>query len=39
MTVVVGYIPDQYGEAALTAGIEEARRRGHRPGRGQRDQG
>jgi nucleotide-binding universal stress UspA family protein len=28
MTVVVGYIPDQYGEAALTAGIEEARRRG-----------
>ena len=28
MTVVVGYIPDQYGEAALTAGIEEAERRG-----------
>ena len=28
MTVVVGYIPDQYGEAALAAGIEEARRRG-----------
>jgi nucleotide-binding universal stress UspA family protein len=28
MTVVVGYIPDQYGEAALTAGIEEAQRRG-----------
>ena len=28
MTVVVGYIPDRYGEAALTAGIEEARRRG-----------
>ena len=27
MTVVVGYIPDRYGEAALTAGIEEARRR------------
>ena len=27
MTVVVGYIPDQYGEAALTAGIEEAGRR------------
>ena len=27
MTVVVGYIPDKYGEAALTAGIEEARRR------------
>jgi nucleotide-binding universal stress UspA family protein len=28
MTVVVGYIPDQYGEAALSAGIEEAQRRG-----------
>jgi len=28
MTVVVGYIPDQYGEAALAAGIEEAGRRG-----------
>ena len=28
MTVVVGYIPDQYGEAALAAGIEEAQRRG-----------
>ena len=28
MTVVVGYIPDQFGEAALTAGIEEAQRRG-----------
>jgi nucleotide-binding universal stress UspA family protein len=27
MTVVVGYIPDQYGEAALAAGIEEAERR------------
>jgi nucleotide-binding universal stress UspA family protein len=27
MTVVVGYIPDQYGEAALSAGIEEAGRR------------
>ena len=27
MTVVVGYIPDQYGEAALLAGIEEAERR------------
>jgi nucleotide-binding universal stress UspA family protein len=27
MTVVVGYIPDQYGEAALLAGIEEAGRR------------
>jgi nucleotide-binding universal stress UspA family protein len=28
MTVVVGYIPDQFGEAALAAGIEEAERRG-----------
>ena len=28
MTVVVGYIPDEYGEAALAAGIEEAERRG-----------
>ena len=28
MTVLVGYIPDEYGEAALAAGIEEARRRG-----------
>ena len=28
MTVVVGYIPDQFGEAALAAGIEEAGRRG-----------
>ena len=28
MTVVVGYIPDQYGEAALAAGIEEAGCRG-----------
>ncbi len=28
MTVVVGYVPDQYGEAALAAGIEEAGRRG-----------
>ena len=27
MTVVVGYIPDEYGEAALTAGIQEAERR------------
>jgi nucleotide-binding universal stress UspA family protein len=27
MTVVVGYIPDRYGEAALAEGIEEARRR------------
>jgi nucleotide-binding universal stress UspA family protein len=28
MTVVVGYIPDKYGEAALAEGIDEARRRG-----------
>ena len=28
MTVVVGYIPNEYGEAALTAGLAEARRRG-----------
>lgn len=28
MTVVVGYIPNQYGEAALSAGLAEARRRG-----------
>ena len=28
MTVVVGYIPNQYGEAALDRGLEEARRRG-----------
>ena len=28
MTVVVGYIPDKYGDAALEAGIEEAGRRG-----------
>lgn len=27
MTVVIGYIPGDYGEAALAAGIEEARRR------------
>jgi nucleotide-binding universal stress UspA family protein len=27
MSVVVGYIPDEYGEAALAEGIEEARRR------------
>jgi nucleotide-binding universal stress UspA family protein len=30
MTVVAGYIPDRNGEAALTAGIEEARLRGQR---------
>ena len=28
MTVVVGYIPDAFGEAALEAGVEEAARRG-----------
>jgi nucleotide-binding universal stress UspA family protein len=28
MTVVVGYIPNELGEATLTAAIEEARRRG-----------
>jgi len=28
MTVVIGFIPNPYGEAALEAGIEEARRRG-----------
>lgn len=28
MTVVVGYIPNQYGEAALNAGLAEARHRG-----------
>ena len=27
MTVVIGFIPDEYGEAALTAGLEEAQRR------------
>ena len=27
MTVVIGYIPDRFGEAALAEGIEEARRR------------
>lgn len=27
MAVVIGFIPDEYGEAALTAGIEEAQRR------------
>ena len=29
-TVVVGYVPTPQGEAALAAGIAEARRRGHR---------
>jgi len=28
MPVVIGFIPDQYGEAALAAGLEEAQRRG-----------
>jgi nucleotide-binding universal stress UspA family protein len=27
MTVVVGYIPDKFGDAALVEGVEEARRR------------
>ena len=27
MAVVIGFIPDEYGEAALTAGLEEAERR------------
>ncbi len=27
MTVVIGYVPNAFGEAALEAGIEEARRR------------
>lgn len=30
MTVLVGYVPNPFGEAALTAGVEEARRRGER---------
>ena len=39
MTVVVGYIPNQYGEAALSRrGIEEAAAARHRPGRRQRHQ-
>jgi nucleotide-binding universal stress UspA family protein len=28
MTVLIGYIPNEYGEAALEAGVVEARRRG-----------
>jgi nucleotide-binding universal stress UspA family protein len=28
MTVLVGYVPNAFGEAALTAAVEEARRRG-----------
>ena len=28
MTVLVGYVPDAEGEAAFTAGLQEARRRG-----------
>ena len=28
MTVVIAYLPDQHGQAALRAGVEEARRRG-----------
>lgn len=27
MTVLVGYVPNAHGEAALTAGVEESRRR------------
>ncbi len=27
MAVVIGFIPDEYGEAALSAGLEEAHRR------------
>lgn len=30
MTVVVGYVPNAHGEAALTAGVAEARRRQER---------
>ncbi|PKW27723.1 universal stress protein [Phycicoccus duodecadis] len=30
MTVLVGYVPSPLGEAALAAGVEEARRRGER---------
>jgi len=30
MTVVVGYIPNEYGEAALTEAVAEAQRRGSR---------
>jgi len=28
MSIVIGYIPNQFGEAALTHGLAEARRRG-----------
>jgi nucleotide-binding universal stress UspA family protein len=28
MTVLVGYVPNAFGEAALTAAVDEARRRG-----------
>lgn len=28
MPVLIGYIPDEFGEAALSAGTDEARRRG-----------
>jgi nucleotide-binding universal stress UspA family protein len=30
MTVLVGYVPNAFGEAALTAAVDEARRRGER---------
>ena len=36
MTVLVGYIPDQYGEAALAAGHRGGPAPGHRPAGGQR---
>ena len=30
MTVLVGYVPNSFGETALTAAVEESRRRGER---------
>ena len=36
MTVVIGYIPNQYGEAALTVGLPEAASPAAARGRGQR---
>jgi nucleotide-binding universal stress UspA family protein len=29
MTLVIGYLPNQYGDAALTVGLQEARERHH----------
>ena len=29
MTLVIGYVPNQYGDAALTVGLQEARERHH----------